>query len=419
MVSLSNIVDETRIGLASIFKVQCHVCQGKIRFTTDKQHQVEKKNVQGKSSNHYDVNTRAAMGALNDGMGSTHINKILASLNIPPFHLNSYKTHEIEVGTAVEEIARDSCIAATFMERELSIQNIDKLKNLLPVHLNIHFLFPTLSEINPIIVNNIQDEDIVRIAASFDMGWTTRGTGRIMIGDNDSSAIASVRAASQHEVIKHSDKNNTSKGVVNELYKIKKNHKELTSVAIKYLQRCFNYCVAQNTDDAVRMAIAIKNIPYHCFNDHKNCGTWCRYSDDPESYAHSAIGHGFQSEQLFDALRCIFDVLASKTDRFAAGVSSNVNESLNSTIASKAPKSRLYGTTSSGDARLACAISLAKIKKDENSNFSFVNRLTTILANSNKCRLGAIGSSEPRLTWIEEVMSGQKICDLSMDDAFL
>ncbi|XP_043288386.1 uncharacterized protein [Venturia canescens] len=216
MVSLSNIVDETRIGLAFIFIVQCHVCQGKIRFTTDKQHQVEKKNVQGKSRNHYDVDTRAAMGALNGGMGSTHINKILASLNTPPFHLNSYKTHEIEVGTAVEEIARDSCIAATFMERELSIQNIDKLKNLF---------------------------------------------------------------------------------------------------------------------------------------------------DNPESYEHSAIGHGFQSEQLFDALRCIFDVLASKTDRFAAGVSSNVNESLNSTIASKAPKSRLYGTTSSGDARLACAIKLPHKKE--------------------------------------------------------
>lgn len=182
----------------------------------------------------------------------------------------------------------------------------------------------------------------------------------IMIGDNDSSALGSVRATSQHEVIKHSDKNHTSKGVVNELYKIKKNHKELTPVAIKYLQRCFNYCVVQNVGDPVEMAKEIKNIPFHCFNKHENCGTWCGYHEDPTSYKHSVIGDGFVSEQLFDALRCIFDVVASTTNRFAAGVSSNVNESLNATIASKAPKSRFYGTTASSDARLACAINKKK-----------------------------------------------------------
>lgn len=66
-------------------------------------------------------------------MSNTHINKILASLNIPPLHANCYKTHEIEVGTAAEEMAREGCIAATLMERELTIQNVDKLKNLLYV----------------------------------------------------------------------------------------------------------------------------------------------------------------------------------------------------------------------------------------------------------------------------------------------
>ncbi|KAK0180581.1 hypothetical protein PV327_002948 [Microctonus hyperodae] len=131
MVPLNNTVDEERIGLASIFTVQCENCRGKIRFAIDKKHQVKKQCTRTKARSHYDVNTRAAMGALNAGVGNTHINKILASLNIPPLYINCYKTHETEVGTVAEEMARESCIAATLMERELSIQNVDKLRNLL------------------------------------------------------------------------------------------------------------------------------------------------------------------------------------------------------------------------------------------------------------------------------------------------
>ncbi|XP_043471058.1 uncharacterized protein LOC122504185 [Leptopilina heterotoma] len=97
----------------------------------------------------------------------------------------------------------------------------------------------------------------------------------IVIADNDSSSICAIRNASEHEVVKQADKNHTSKGVVNELYKIQKKHKELTAVTIKYLQRCFSYCVSQNKGNSRNMAEAIKNIPHHCFNDHVNCGT-CR-----------------------------------------------------------------------------------------------------------------------------------------------
>ena len=188
----------------------------------------------------------------------------------------------------------------------------------------------------------------------------------IMIGDNDSSSISAIRAGSNYEVIKHSDKNHTSKGVTNELYKIKKDYKELTSNPIKYLQRCFNYRVSQNAGDSMEIAAAIKNIPYHSYNDHSNCGSWCGYQHNPETYQHSVIGSGFKDKKLFDALKCLFNCLASKTDRFAAGVSSNVNESLNITIASKAPKTRFYGGSASYDTRLAFAIN----KKNRGEQFA-------------------------------------------------
>lgn len=148
----------------------------------------------------------------------------------------------------------------------------------------------------------------------------------IVISDNDSNSISAIRAGTNYEIVKHADKNHTSKGVTNELYKMKKNYKELNAIAIKHIQRCFGYCVSQNTGDVAGMVTAIRNIPYHCFNQHTNCATWCGYHRNPVTYKYSTIGEGFKDESLFEALKCLFDALASKTDRFVAGVSSNVNE---------------------------------------------------------------------------------------------
>lgn len=108
----------------------------------------------------------------------------------------------------------------------------------------------------------------------------------IMIGDNDSISISAIRAGTKHEVVKHSDKNHTSKGVTNKLYKIQKEHKELNAKSIKYQKCCFNYCVSQNASDVTGMAAAIKNITPYSFNDHSNCADWCGYKKNPEMYTH-------------------------------------------------------------------------------------------------------------------------------------
>lgn len=305
--------------------------------------------------------------------------------------------------------------------------------NFRPTHLDSDFICPGCTE-TQIINGQISKEIIVRIAASFNMGWFTRGTGRtydslsgtgaligyfskkvlayivlnrkcrlcdlghsvsdhdcrlnfsgsakamepkaallltkdnpilnecnlevgIVIADNDSSSICAIRSGSNHEVLKQSDKNHTSKGLVNSLYKIKNKHKELTAESISYLRKNFNYAVSQNQHDSQKMAKTINNIPYHCFNQHNNCDNWCNYHKNPDTYKHSVIGKGFENDLLFSDLKSIFSCIASKTDQFSAGASSNTNESLNCMIVSKAPKSRLYGTTASGDSRVACAIS--------------------------------------------------------------
>ncbi|XP_023246840.1 uncharacterized protein LOC111643363 [Copidosoma floridanum] len=196
----------------------------------------------------------------------------------------------------------------------------------------------------------------------------------IFIADNDSSSISAVRQACDHEVPKQSDKNHTTKGVVNALYKIQKSHKELNSVAIQYLKKCFTYCVSQNQGNSLAMASAIKNIPYHCFNFHNNCGDWCNYKTEQENYVHSNIGDGFHSDILFNALKDIFNSLSTKSSQFVSNASSNANESLNAMIVSKAPKTRLYGKTASSDIRVASAIN--KKNFGEKYNLTLAEKLS-------------------------------------------
>lgn len=70
-------------------------------------------------------------GTLNGGQGNTHINKFLASMNHPQFYWSSFKTHEAEVGNAIETVAQESCLEAAYEERRLTIENAEKLKQLL------------------------------------------------------------------------------------------------------------------------------------------------------------------------------------------------------------------------------------------------------------------------------------------------
>ena len=167
----------------------------------------------------------------------------------------------------------------------------------------------------------------------------------VVIADNDSSSISAIRNACTYEVIKQADKNHTSKGVTNALYKIKKSFKDLTGPTIKYLQRCFNFCISQNIGNDTNVATAIRNISDHYFNSHENCGEWCGYKNNTDTYTHSVIKEGFKNPNFFQSLRNIFETLANKASSFSAGASSNANESLNSMIASKAPKNKMYGTS--------------------------------------------------------------------------
>ena len=114
--------------------------------------------------------------------------------------------------------------------------------------------------------------------------------------------------------------------------------------------------MTENKGNANAMTLALQNILNHCFNEHKNCGEWCRYEANPDMYEHSVIGDGFTDSPLYDVLTDIFNNIALKSKGFSAGVSSNPNESFNASVASKAPKSQMYRTSSSYNFRVSFSV---------------------------------------------------------------
>lgn len=64
----------------------------------------------------FDVSTKAAMGMLDVGIGPTHVNSLLTSMNIPAVHENTLKRREREVGEHLETVAKWSCDEARKQE---------------------------------------------------------------------------------------------------------------------------------------------------------------------------------------------------------------------------------------------------------------------------------------------------------------
>ena len=94
-----------------------------------------------------------SLGMLHAGIGPTHVNAILTSMNVPAVSENTLKAREREVWPVIENVAKNSCLEA--LEREKSCW----------VSENIY------QEPSSRNVNNIA------IGVSYDMGWQKRGKG--------------------------------------------------------------------------------------------------------------------------------------------------------------------------------------------------------------------------------------------------
>ncbi|PFX19079.1 hypothetical protein AWC38_SpisGene16524 [Stylophora pistillata] len=294
---------------------------------------------------------------LHAGIGPTHVNELLSSINIPSLGESTLKAREREVGLQVEKLAKESCLKSLESERNMWKDDSEK--------------------------------ENVEIGASYDMGWQKRGkahnslrgvgsmvglkTGKVicygsscgeknavvsvLVGDDDSSTISKVRKNFEQEVEKWSDVVHAKRSLGSSLYSIKTQYKSLTDMVIQYFQRCFGYALKQNKDNEEGVRNGLKSIVPHAYGDHSSCGDWCGYLKNPESYKHRGLPHGkdLTDKSLRQSLEKIIAVYASNAKKLAPLGSSQANEALN-TIGSKAPKIRHYGSSESNDFRVACAV---------------------------------------------------------------
>lgn len=71
----------------------------------------------------YNINTRIALGAFDSGIGYTHVNSFLMTLNVPTINRTAYKRRQREIGLAIEEVASNSCQMVLGNEVEIEKAN--------------------------------------------------------------------------------------------------------------------------------------------------------------------------------------------------------------------------------------------------------------------------------------------------------
>ncbi|KAK7871533.1 hypothetical protein R5R35_010336 [Gryllus longicercus] len=158
----------------------------------------------------------------------------------------------------------------------------------------------------------------------------------VLVGD-DSSTIAAVQKETQ-VVEKWVDTNHNTKNFNNKLYLAAKKYTFLNHGVIKYLKRCFSYCIVQNKN----------NVPN---------GEWCKAKSNL-NYIFKALpgGKPFQCAAWSTDLDVLLASQVAKAAQIAPGASSQQNESFNSMCAAKASKRMHYANSYAHHVRVSCAV---------------------------------------------------------------
>ena len=391
----------------SSFVIKCHLCGTLNTVNTSKQHKTGQRGPKA-----FDVNSRLALGALNAGIGQTHVNSLLSCLNIPSVNHVTFKAREREVGKAVESVAKASCMESCIEERKIAIAAGAE----------------------------IDSQNLVGVTCWYDMGWQKRGkahnsstghgavlgvaTGKVLdfatrnktcgtcsasknpeseshdcrknhtgsskimessvacelfqhapergikydkyIGDDDSTTFAHLKTNVPYGLEKISVLIHVKGSLNTRLYNLSQcqkfpNSSVLSQIVISYLAKCFTYCVHQHKNKPIELAQAIQGTVPHAFGNHEKCSpSWCRYQQNPAAYVHNELPYGkdLHGSSVQSALPELFSEYASETvtSKLAPCMDSQRNESLNGTIGSKNVKIRHYGGSESSDVRTACGV---------------------------------------------------------------
>ncbi|XP_074109965.1 uncharacterized protein LOC141534487 [Cotesia typhae] len=175
----------------------------------------------------------------------------------------------------------------------------------------------------------------------------------VLIGDDDSSAIAAIRREALHEVEKWSDTNHAKKNLNSRLYKL-----GLSAKVVNYFGQMFVRVLNHNKGNVEAAAEALSNIVPHAYGNHDKCGEWlkCREKDNNFIYKDLPKKQPLTDPKLFENLNNIFDKLSTNASKLAPCGSSQSNESFNNIVINKHPKNKFYGSSESFDYRVAAAV---------------------------------------------------------------
>ena len=167
--SIHNVKEERRFGLASVFTVCCNSC-GEKNVKTSSEHRSGQR-----GPPRYNINSRAVLSCLHTRIGNTHLNNLLSTLNVPTIN-PTFKSREREIGTAVEKVARKSGLENMALERKLALDG-----------------------------GATADSDgFVSVWCSYDMGWQKRGRGQ-----NSSTGHGAVMGLTTGKVLDFATKTKT------------------------------------------------------------------------------------------------------------------------------------------------------------------------------------------------------------------
>ena len=107
-------MEEKQSGLSSIFSIKYSFCGHLNEVESSAEHRAG--SCGPLVSN---INTRAVLGSLHAGMGNTHLNNLLSTMNVLTMNHNLFKRREREVGNALEKVATDSCKFKLNLEKKL------------------------------------------------------------------------------------------------------------------------------------------------------------------------------------------------------------------------------------------------------------------------------------------------------------
>ncbi|CAC5364760.1 unnamed protein product [Mytilus coruscus] len=148
-----------------------------------------------------------------------------------------------------------------------------------------------------------------------------------IIGDEDTTTIARLRAKVDPTIVKLSDSNHMKKPIRNRLYELKNKHSTLSPKVISYIMKCFNYLIAQGKGQPKKIEENLNALSKHPL------------------------------EITVPVPQIGVDLLQIQASKKLANLgSTQSNESFNKSVAAKAPKNRFYGGSRSLAYRVAAAV---------------------------------------------------------------